>query len=259
MTPRIDLEADLNAEDDEGRWWSVLDWALDPEAVVPGAVLVAGRREPSVAEPVAHRLQRYALVEQHGHHHEDQRRATRLTDHLECHAARCVRGAWRGEGAFPTGGALSARGALSVRARAPCLVATPARAQWNTIPVQQSALHIPAFGDTRLWLTGLDSGLAVGDLVLIVGAEQAGDPAAERWDVRVITGIALDTDRRLTEVRWQTGLGHSRPFVLPASESVRIFTFHSRAAAFGASAPDWRDTKRPTVSTRRRRRGSWRP
>lgn len=43
MTPRIDLEADLNAEDDEGRWWSVLDWALDPEAVVPGAVLVAGR------------------------------------------------------------------------------------------------------------------------------------------------------------------------------------------------------------------------
>jgi len=43
MTPRIDLEADLNAEDDEGRWWSVLDWASDPEAVVPGAVLVAGR------------------------------------------------------------------------------------------------------------------------------------------------------------------------------------------------------------------------
>lgn len=43
MTPKIDLEADLNAEDDEGRWWSVLDWASDPEAVVPGAVLIAGR------------------------------------------------------------------------------------------------------------------------------------------------------------------------------------------------------------------------
>lgn len=43
MTPRIDLEADLNAEDDEGRWWSVLDWARDPETMVPGAVLVAGR------------------------------------------------------------------------------------------------------------------------------------------------------------------------------------------------------------------------
>jgi hypothetical protein len=40
--PRIDLRADLNAEDDEGRWWTLLADALDPAAVVPGAVLVAG-------------------------------------------------------------------------------------------------------------------------------------------------------------------------------------------------------------------------
>jgi hypothetical protein len=40
--PRIDLKADLNAEDDEGRWWTLLVDAVDPSAVVPGAVLVAG-------------------------------------------------------------------------------------------------------------------------------------------------------------------------------------------------------------------------
>jgi hypothetical protein len=40
--PTIDLRADLNAEDDEGRWWSLLRDAPDPAAVVPGAVLVAG-------------------------------------------------------------------------------------------------------------------------------------------------------------------------------------------------------------------------
>ena len=40
--PRIDLRADLNAEDDEGRWWSLLRDAVDPTHVVPGAVLVAG-------------------------------------------------------------------------------------------------------------------------------------------------------------------------------------------------------------------------
>jgi hypothetical protein len=34
--------ADLNAEDDEGRWWSLLRDAADPAAVVPGAVLIAG-------------------------------------------------------------------------------------------------------------------------------------------------------------------------------------------------------------------------
>jgi len=40
--PMIDLRADLNAEDDDGRWWSLLRDAVDPAAVVPGAVLVAG-------------------------------------------------------------------------------------------------------------------------------------------------------------------------------------------------------------------------
>ena len=40
--PRIDLRADLNAEDDEGRWWSLLGDAVDPTLILPGAVLVAG-------------------------------------------------------------------------------------------------------------------------------------------------------------------------------------------------------------------------
>ena len=40
--PTIDLRADLNAEDDEGRWWSLLRDAADPARVVPGALLIAG-------------------------------------------------------------------------------------------------------------------------------------------------------------------------------------------------------------------------
>ncbi len=40
--PTIHLRADLNTEDDEGRWWSLLRDAADPSAVVAGAVLVAG-------------------------------------------------------------------------------------------------------------------------------------------------------------------------------------------------------------------------
>ncbi len=42
MTPSIDLRADLNAEVDEGRWWTLMRDAVDPDAVVPGAVMVAG-------------------------------------------------------------------------------------------------------------------------------------------------------------------------------------------------------------------------
>ena len=40
--PTIDLRADLNAEDDEGRWWSLLRDAIDPARIVTGAVVVAG-------------------------------------------------------------------------------------------------------------------------------------------------------------------------------------------------------------------------
>jgi len=40
--PAIDLRADLNAEDDEGRWWSLLRDARDRARVMPGAVLIAG-------------------------------------------------------------------------------------------------------------------------------------------------------------------------------------------------------------------------
>ena len=38
----IALRADLNAEDDQGRWWTLLSDAVDPSAIVPGAVVVAG-------------------------------------------------------------------------------------------------------------------------------------------------------------------------------------------------------------------------
>ena len=41
-SPRIDLWADLNAEDDEGRNRSMVDRAREPAALVPGVVLTAG-------------------------------------------------------------------------------------------------------------------------------------------------------------------------------------------------------------------------
>lgn len=42
MTPPIDLRSDLNAEDDNGENWALLDNAIDPSQVRVGSVLVAG-------------------------------------------------------------------------------------------------------------------------------------------------------------------------------------------------------------------------
>lgn len=44
MDPEIDLEADLNAQDDDGLGWSTLTDARDPSRVRPGAMLLAGNR-----------------------------------------------------------------------------------------------------------------------------------------------------------------------------------------------------------------------
>ena len=42
IAPRIDLRADLNAEDDDGKNWSLLRDAREGCTILPGAILVAG-------------------------------------------------------------------------------------------------------------------------------------------------------------------------------------------------------------------------
>ncbi|NOX29368.1 MAG: hypothetical protein GXP35_04875 [Actinobacteria bacterium] len=42
MSDVFDLIADLNAQDDDGLGWSVLQDARDPESVRPGSMLLAG-------------------------------------------------------------------------------------------------------------------------------------------------------------------------------------------------------------------------
>jgi hypothetical protein len=53
MTVKVDIVADLNAQDDDGRGWSTLSSAVDPSLVVPGAVLVAGNAQARAAVRVA--------------------------------------------------------------------------------------------------------------------------------------------------------------------------------------------------------------
>ena len=42
MNRKIDIGADLNAQDDDGRGWSVLGEARRPDNIVPGAFVIAG-------------------------------------------------------------------------------------------------------------------------------------------------------------------------------------------------------------------------
>ena len=49
----IDISADLNAEDETGLVWTLLDEAMDPDTIRPGAIVVAGSSlTPAVCEVV---------------------------------------------------------------------------------------------------------------------------------------------------------------------------------------------------------------
>ncbi|MEZ5628238.1 MAG: putative baseplate assembly protein [Rhodocyclaceae bacterium] len=118
------------------------------------------------------------------------------------------------------------------------VVPTPARAEWNAMPVQTRVRWLPKSGDTELWLDGLATGLQPGDAILIVGGERMSDPGSERWDVRVLDSVTPDNANSRTRVRWDHPLGSAFPAMSPSSLGVQVHALRQRTALFGHNAPD---------------------
>jgi hypothetical protein len=117
-----------------------------------------------------------------------------------------------------------------------------ARAEWNELQPQQTEKQKIAEGLKELYLEGVDTNLKAGDVLLIVGKERVEDPTCENWDMRRILTVETDTDKDLTKVTWEKGLGWKKfgKKILPAEKDVAVYTFRQRAALFGHNAPDWR-------------------
>ncbi|MEO8410883.1 MAG: hypothetical protein ABI478_09960, partial [Propionivibrio sp.] len=115
---------------------------------------------------------------------------------------------------------------------------TPARAEWNVIPVQTAIPWRPESGDTELWLDGLATQLQPGDAILIVGSDRMSTPGSEHWDVRVLDAVAPDNQNARTRVHWQQALGSDFPPMDPASVGAQVHVFRQRTALFGHNAPD---------------------
>ena len=118
--------------------------------------------------------------------------------------------------------------------------AVPAHADWNALAAQQSQPQRPGPGATGLWLTGIDSRLEPGDRIAIIGASQETDPAGAHWAVRVLDSVTRDAPRALTRLGWRAPLGSTEAFDVAADEPTRVVALATRAAVFGAIAPDWR-------------------
>lgn len=114
-----------------------------------------------------------------------------------------------------------------------------ARPEWNVLVPRQNRPQDLGHGTGSMLLEGLDTRLARGDALLLVGRHRESFGGSERWDLRFITSVEPDPESQRTRVTWQPGLGHRKPWIEPA-DTPQVFAFRRRAALFGHNAPDWR-------------------
>lgn len=107
-----------------------------------------------------------------------------------------------------------------------------ARPAWNAIPAQTTEPWLPAIGERELWLAGTATQLQPGDVILLVGAERAGDVNSGLWEGRVLRTVEPDPDHGRTRVTWAEALDS------PPAQDVRVHAMRQRAALFGHNAPD---------------------
>ena len=120
-----------------------------------------------------------------------------------------------------------------------------AKAEWNALKLRRTETHEINKGAKNLYLKGVNTKLQPGDGILLVGDDRDSPTGGgnERWDIRILQTVTevrtSDLEQSCTVVTWETGLGHKKPTVDPASHP-RAFAFRQRAALFGHNAPDWR-------------------
>ncbi|WP_199746995.1 putative baseplate assembly protein [Corallococcus sp. AB049A] len=122
--------------------------------------------------------------------------------------------------------------------------ALEARAAWNELRPRQTTPQDFSTTTKTLYLQGLQTGLQVGDALLLVGPEREQSPGSERWDLRIVLGTTLVTDpedpaRSHTVVTWEHALGSQSPAVQPSSNP-RAYVLRLRANLFGYNAADFK-------------------
>ena len=137
-----------------------------------------------------------------------------------------------------------------------------ARPGWNAMSARARLPQGLRAGRTWLLVDGLRSDLAVGDAIVLVGRERDQDDLDEHWAFRRLSSVQRLPELDATWVGWVDPLGQAAASTgrdgteqVPDPRDIRVYLLRTRAAVFGAAAPDWRVISesvgggRPDVST----------
>jgi hypothetical protein len=116
-----------------------------------------------------------------------------------------------------------------------------ARPEWNWLQPQLTETPALTRQTTQLLLEGA-ANVKSGDLLLLVGDERLNDKTSERWDVRRVETVKVDSSGEFTTVTWSEPLGKlaGGHETRPTAQNPRAYVLRTRAAFFGGNAPDAR-------------------
>lgn len=107
-----------------------------------------------------------------------------------------------------------------------------ARTEWNVLKPRSTQLQSIGYGSTQVYLQGTNTGLKVGDGLLVTGGDG--------WDFRLIQTVNEDRTAGQTMIAWEdplTGFPGKADAIPPYRT---LYAMRQRAAIFGHNAPSWR-------------------
>ena len=112
-----------------------------------------------------------------------------------------------------------------------------ARPAWNAIRPWFAEAHLPREGEREVWLEGTATSLKPGDALLFAGNGLLSGVDVDNWNLRIVSGVELDSDANRTRVTFGRALDAALAAAKPATA---VFALRKRSAVFGSNAPIWR-------------------
>lgn len=116
-----------------------------------------------------------------------------------------------------------------------------ARPEWNRLRATPTRPQVFDRQLGVLYFEGIATRLSVGDALLVTGKQRSqttGAELSERWDLRQVAAVEIDSVENRTKVTLDRKLGD--PGTPPADIDVQAFVFRDRGSLFGHNAPDFR-------------------